>query len=209
MEKIFKNNSLSLFLGKKQTGKSFMMKYLLYTASKRNRFDYVIIISPTSFNGDWDVIPESFIYQTMDDAFLENLFEIQKNNNSSLLLILDDTIGTVKHDSPKFQTLATSGRHFRISVFASFQHYKKAPTFLRSNAENIFVFKQHNQLIVENMFFEWGFGNFKTKHEFMEYIRKNTQNYNVVYIDVNNDKFFVVRAKDVGKFYLEFGSTNE
>ncbi len=50
--KTIKTPCLITFFDKKFSGKSSLMRYILYSLCKDKRFDYGMVISSTSWNGD-------------------------------------------------------------------------------------------------------------------------------------------------------------
>ena len=50
---VIKTPNLSLFLGRRNTGKSTLMIHLLRTLCKAQKFAWVRVYSPTAFTGVW------------------------------------------------------------------------------------------------------------------------------------------------------------
>ena len=47
---------LALFVARRNSGKTWMMRHLLYTLARAQRFKWVLVICNTSFTGDWGAI---------------------------------------------------------------------------------------------------------------------------------------------------------
>ena len=45
--------NLSLFVARRNSGKTPLQKFLLYTLARAQRFKWVLVICPTSFTGNW------------------------------------------------------------------------------------------------------------------------------------------------------------
>ena len=85
-----------LICGKPKSGKSHVIKYLLYCFTAKQdlykRFSYGVIFCKTSFNKSYDYIPSSWVYSKYEPDALENLMKIQKgikaNEYIYLLMLL-------------------------------------------------------------------------------------------------------------------------
>ena len=47
---------LALFVARRNSGKTHLQKFLLYTLARAHRFKWVLVITPTAFNGEWSAI---------------------------------------------------------------------------------------------------------------------------------------------------------
>ena len=65
---------LALFVARRNSGKSHLAKFLLYTLARAQRFKWVLVICNTSFTGDWgSIIGEENVLPAFADEQLENL----------------------------------------------------------------------------------------------------------------------------------------
>ena len=44
--------NLSLFIARRNSGKTHLQKHLLYILAKGQRFKWVLVVTPTAFNGE-------------------------------------------------------------------------------------------------------------------------------------------------------------
>ena len=58
---------LALFVARRNSGKSYLMRHLLHVLARGKKFRWVIVISPTKFNGEWSsVVGEEAVLDTFD-----------------------------------------------------------------------------------------------------------------------------------------------
>ena len=65
------------------------------------------------------------------------------------LLILDDCLGSANFQSDLFARIVSAGRHYKITVWCSFQHYHKCPTVIRTNADYVYIMGEQNERILK------------------------------------------------------------
>ena len=94
-----KTPNLSLFLGRRNTGKSTLMIHLLRTLAKAQKFAWVRVYSPTAFTGVWgSIVGEDNVEAVFDNDELESILESQagirsRGGKNEGLVILDDCLG--------------------------------------------------------------------------------------------------------------------
>ena len=153
---------LALFIVRRNRGKTYLQKWILYTLARAQRFKWVLVICPTSFTGDWASIvgPEN-VLPVFDAAQVETLMERQAELREDGIdnpgcLILDDCLGSADFQSSLFTKIASAGRHYRITVWASFQHYHKCPTVIRTNADYLYIMGVQNERVLKSLYDEYG-----------------------------------------------------
>ena len=163
-EQQFKLNTpcLAIMVARRGSGKSYLMRYLLYCMTKAKKFDAVILISPTAaFNGEYSgILPEKNIIAKFSAEYIYTLLEAQKKiiakgKINRICLILDDCLGSVKFNNPIFDLLSTTGRHYQLSVFCLMQHYKKIPPSMRGNADYAFILGSIGSQIIQHLYEEY------------------------------------------------------
>ena len=130
-----------LFLGKRRTGKSYFLRWVMHRL--RKRWPMGIIITETRFNGFWQqYFPQAFIHELYDPELIKDLMQRQailrsmendgtlpKEMHTDIFIIFDDVMGVdeqvLKYD-PVLLELMTAGRHFRISTFFCLQDGARA-----------------------------------------------------------------------------------
>ena len=144
---------LALFVARRSSGKTHLQKHLLYVLAKGGRFKWVLVITPTAFNGEWSaIVGEDAVLQVFDPEQVETLMQRQAElredgHDNPGLLILDDCLGSANFQSDLFTKIASAGRHYRITVWASFQQYHKCPTVIRTNADYLYIMGVQNERV--------------------------------------------------------------
>ena len=179
-------DGLFLLLGKTHSGKSMILKYIMYQIHRRRPFDFGISFSKTYFNGSCNFVPKRHQYSEFKEDLVIKFMEIMKQYKQQGIekhayLILDDMIGSVNLKTSIWDIIATQIRHYNISVFITSQYIKKLPPILRSNVNIIFATKIVKKSDLDCMFEEFGVG--MDRDTFKHMFEYNTQNYNVLVID--------------------------
>ena len=136
---------LALFVARRSSGKTHLQKHLAYVLAKGGRFKWILVITPTAFNGEWSaIVGEDAVLPVFDPEQVETLMQRQADLRADGidnpgLLVLDDCLGSANFQSDLLTKIASAGRHYRITVWASFQHYHKCPCVIRTNADLVFV----------------------------------------------------------------------
>ena len=111
------------------------------------------------------------------------------------LIILDDCLGAANFNSDVFTRIASAGRHYGVSVWASFQHYFKCPTVLRTNSDLVFALNVQNDRVARAIFEEYGPQGFSTWQALKAFAQKASKDYGALCIDnARGGKALVVRA---------------
>jgi hypothetical protein len=152
---------LAAFIARRNSGKSHLMRYLLRELSAAARFSWIIVVTPTAFTGEWaDIVGPESVRESWDEAEIGRLLEHQKlcrekGKANPGLLILDDCLGSVHFSSPLLVRLASTGRHFDLSIWMSFQHWGKTPAFIRSNVDLMLILNPQNERIIRSLYEEF------------------------------------------------------
>jgi hypothetical protein len=177
-----KTPALIGFYGKKFTGKSHLLKYIIRALCTTGRFDYGFVISTTAFNGAYDWMPEGYVLDHFMEDFVIRLLAYQKaNSEKKAFLVLDDCIGSVKFNSPIWDKLAISGRHYRLTIMYTTQRPVKIPPVMRENSEYVFLLKTQDIASRECLWKQYAGG--IPKAQFFKIMDKSTQDYGAIMID--------------------------
>jgi hypothetical protein len=157
---------LLLMAAPRFSGKTnLMIKTLIDDEMYCKKFDEIYIWSKSYKNDDkWRAINfeqdyedehvfEDFKERQVSEIF-EELKERSKAKNLHTLMIFDDMMCEGIMNVHKTQTLdkiASTGRHFDISVIIIFQKFKKFTPIIRDNATNVVVFEQKNSKSIEQI----------------------------------------------------------
>ena len=194
MELSIVNKTVTL-VGKRCSGKSFMLKHILqYEAHK---FAKIFCICPTeSINHFYsDIIPANCIYESYSEEWATQLIEKLTAVNSNkkpeeqkkVLLILDDCIADLDfHHSKTLRNFYSRGRHYGVSLLVTTQYLNSLPPLIRNNSDYVFV-GQQNRASVELLQQQFQSGDI-TKKEFLDMYYRSTTDYNFLLINCNSVK---------------------
>lgn len=146
---------------KRRSGKTRLLRRLLkrdlvckspITGKKRSRkkqfFQRRILVSPTShLDKEVDRSLYDEVYDKKRDLLrLLRKFTRNKEENENTLLVLDDVIGIVDHDSnAKINQFASRNRHYNVSLLIATQTYKSVHPTLRINVSQWCFFRVLNK----------------------------------------------------------------
>ncbi len=191
---IIKDNQIIVVLGKRDTGKSFLTKDLLY-----NHRDIPVgtVISPTEnanrFYGNF--IPKIFIHDEYHPSITYNFMKRQKkmkrlidkgeNIDNRAFLILDDCLydNAWKNDK-SIREVFFNGRHWVVLAVFLLQYPLGISPQLRTNIDFVFIFREN---IVSNRrrIYEQYAGMFKTFDMFCSVMDQCTENFECLVINNN------------------------
>jgi energy-coupling factor transporter ATP-binding protein EcfA2 len=144
------NTHITLVVGRKGSGKSFLVCKLLKTVYL-GVYEKIIFVSPTfeaqlSLWGTLDPAGIS-VFSSLTNEFLTNLLAQQMKTRTKTLLILDDNGEDFKKVAPSIvNKLVSNSRHINLSIIGLFQKLTQAPTILRGNADCIIAFAASSYL---------------------------------------------------------------
>jgi hypothetical protein len=193
-----KDDSVVVLIGKRNTGKSFLTKDLLY-----NNRDIPVgtVISPTEQANKFysNIIPPIFIHDEYTAPIIANIIKRQKklkkiiNNNeasdldSRTFLILDDCLydNTWQKDK-NIRNIFMNGRHYNILFILTMQFALGIPPSLRTNIDYVFILREN---IVSNRkrIYDHYAGMFPTFDMFCSTMDQCTENYECLVV-CNNAK---------------------
>ena len=157
-----KTPNLSLFLGRRNTGKSTLMVHLLRTLCKAQKFAWVRVYSPTAFTGVWAaIVGEASVEAVFDVEALEAILESQagirsRGGDNPGLVILDDCLGACSFQNDLWTRIASSGRHYGLTFWVSAQHLFKLPPVVRSNADYTYILGVQGDRTIKALWEEGG-----------------------------------------------------
>ena len=210
-------DSVVVFIGKRNTGKSYCMKDII---SYHRNIPIGIVISPTEkANGYFEkFIPKMLLYDECDEktikTFLQRQMDISKEKKSEnakhgkssidnrAFLILDDCLYDKKWINDKsIRAIFMNGRHYKIFFLITMQHAMGLPPVLRNNLDYIFIFR--NNIMKERMkIYENYAGMFASFEVFNQVMNQCTENYECLVIDCKTqsnkleDQVYWYRAKE-------------
>jgi hypothetical protein len=118
-----------------------MLRFLLRTIARAGQVRDVWVFTSTAFTGDWGrTVGEHRVYENFDEELLNGILQRQAaaraaGTPNEALLILDDVLGSMSFTSSVWKLLASTGRHYNLSVLLVSQHYHAIPPLVRLNSD--------------------------------------------------------------------------
>jgi hypothetical protein len=189
------SDSTVVLIGKRRTGKSFLMKDILY--HKRNSIPAGIVISKTERLSPFfqHFIPGMYIHNEYDSKILQNIFIRQEKaskenwSNPFCFLVMDDCLSDSKSwtKDKYIAEVFYNGRHHKIFFMLAMQEPMGITPGLRGNIDYIFITKNNNPNQREKIYKQYA-GMFPSFKVFNEILDTCTKDHNVLVIDnVNAD----------------------
>jgi hypothetical protein len=218
-----KDDSVVLFIGKRNVGKSYCLKYIM---SFHQTLPVGVVVSPTEranhFFESW--VPKMLIYDEYDDAvvgkFLERQTKItdqcsiesKKYGRTDLdpraFLILDDCLYDKTWPTSKnIRCLFMNGRHYKVFFLITMQYPLGIPPHLRANVDYVFIFRE-NQIKNRERIYQQYAGMFPSFDFFSQVLTQTSNNFECLVIDNKvqsnklEDQVFWFKAGDPNNFKL-------
>jgi hypothetical protein len=200
-------NKTTTLVGKRCSGKSFLLKWLV--EQHKDDFHKIFVICPTeTINGFYQrdgFVPPEHIFDEYSEEWTERLINsMTKINRGKLqgdetakhvLLILDDLVADHNfHQSPSLKKLFVRGRHIFISIIITAQYLNCIPPVARINSDYVCV-GQLNKAGLDILCEEYIRAGM-TKEEFVDIYKNNTRNYSFLLINNNS-----VKTDDLNETY--------
>ena len=175
-----KKHSVCVIIGKRGTGKTVLVKDILY--NNYNNIKEKTIISPID---NYDIFPDLVINRTYNPDILSNVISKCKSNdksNDESLLILDNCLCSSCFKDTNMISLCMNGRHYKLNVIITMPYALSIPIKLRSNVEFVFIFRENNVSNRKRLYEHYA-GLFPTFEEFCQVMDKCTEDYNCLVIN--------------------------
>jgi hypothetical protein len=195
-----KDDKVVVFIGKRDTGKSFLIRDLLF---HHRGLPIGTVISGTesanSFYGS--IIPPLFIHEEFNPMIIGNVLKRQKTlalkikkdfetrGTSSVdprtFMIMDDCLYDSNWTRDKFiRSLFMNGRHWKILYIVALQYCMGIPPVLRTNIDYVFILRE-NIVANRKRLYEQFAGMFPDFDSFSQIMDQCTENYECLVIDNN------------------------
>ena len=193
-------DSVIVFIGKRRTGKSFLVKDLLYY--HRDIPIGSLISATESANAFYSkIIPSLFIHDEYTGGIVENFLkrqkiiikkinkEIEKHGRSNIdpraFLILDDCLYDNTWIKDKnVRSIFMNGRHYKIMFMITMQYPLGIPPNLRTNIDYVFILRENNMQNRRRIYENYA-GMFLSFELFCQVMDQCTENYECLVIKVN------------------------
>ena len=204
--------SCLLFVGKPKKGKSNAIRYIILKNSLDKfkgsaKYEFGICFTRTKFNGDYDFLPEEYVYDGYDEEVLERYLKALEEQISqgkkvpANFVIFDDLIGLLSKNNPFLTNFLGTHRHTNTHIFLATQHLKTgASTTLREICSHAILFNSKQTNTLQSLFENFGqffdtIGDFKDN--FWDITReKFTAMLYLQDIDDINDNYLSYQAPD-------------
>jgi ABC-type phosphate/phosphonate transport system ATPase subunit len=177
-----------VIIGKPGSGKSFLIKNLLYCKSHLIPVGLVISGSEETNKFYSKMIPEKFIHNEYNENILERFIERQKYakqyiKNPWCAFIMDDCM----EDSSIFKTTLMkkffkNGRHWDMMAIFSSHYVYDLPATIRSNVDGVFIFREPNIVNREKLYKNFA-GIIPSFQLFQKLMNSITQDYTALFIN--------------------------
>lgn len=143
----------------RRSGKTHALINLLNDTTFKKQFASVYLFSETVLLDDnWRQLSNQKVvkYNTFEEERIRRILEIQENApaevRENVLIILDDFVEkfTLKK-ADLLNSLATKGRHFKVSYIFTSQKYKSISPIIRLNSSEVILFKIPNRAEFETV----------------------------------------------------------
>ena len=186
MSKI-KKNSCILIIGKRSTGKSFLVRDII---NNKKNVNFDLIISPFEKHIDFysKIVPGKIIHKTLTLHLLEKFLNKQRNhykikNIKNTGLIFNNCFYDRKlYTCNNIREIFLNKRSLGIMIISTFQHVFNIPHVHILTTNYIFIFRQNIIRNKKKLYEHYG-SMFSTFNEFCSILDKYTNDYNCLVID--------------------------
>ena len=190
-----KDDKVVVLIGKRDTGKSFLCKDILY-----HHKDIPVgqVISGTEGANQFysKIVPKLFIHGEWKPEIVENILKRQQlmieqlnaGNQSTdprAFLILDDCLYDNSWAKNKYmRSVFMNGRHYKLLFLLTMQYALGVPPNLRTNIDYVFILRE-NYVSNRKRLYEHYAGMFPTFEMFCQVMDQCTENYECLVINNN------------------------
>jgi hypothetical protein len=190
-----KDDKVVVLIGKRDTGKSFLCKDILY-----HHKDIPVgqVISGTEGANQFysKIVPKLFIHGEWKPEIVENILKRQQlmieqinAGNQSIdpraFLILDDCLYDNSWAKNKYmRSVFMNGRHYKLLFLLTMQYALGVPPNLRTNIDYVFILRE-NYVSNRKRLYEHYAGMFPTFEMFCQVMDQCTENYECLVINNN------------------------
>lgn len=191
---MIKDDKVVVLIGKRETGKSFLVKDLLYY---HRDIPIGCIISGTEGANKFysSIFPSSLIHGEFKDAIVKNYLDHQKQAVVNLdkspgkdirsFFILDDCLYDQSWTRNKdVRALFMNGRHYKTMFIITMQYALGIPPNLRTNIDFVFILRE-NFISNRKRIYEQYAGMFPSFEVFCQVMDQCTEDYNCLVINNN------------------------
>lgn len=191
------DDAVTLFIGRRGTGKSWLIKDLMWNKQK---IPIGTVISGTEGANAFysTIVPSLFIHEEFNSAIISNVLrrqdavtkqirKEQETRGSSgidrrAFIVMDDCMYDNKWISDKYiRSLFMNGRHYGLLYILALQYVMGIPPVLRGQVDYVFILRE-NQVSARKRIYEQFAGIFPTFELFCQIMDQCTENYECLVI---------------------------
>lgn len=189
-----KDGKVVVFIGKRETGKSFLVRDLLY---HHQDIPVGTVISGTEGANSFyaSMMPSIFIHNAFSDKIVHNYIKRQKkvvratkdgrDVDPRAFLILDDCLYDPSWTkNTDIRALFMNGRHFKSTFIITMQYALGIPPNLRTNIDYIFLLRENIKANRKRLYEQYA-GMFRDLDTFNQVMDQCTENYECLVINNN------------------------
>ena len=193
-----RKGSTMIFVGKRNTGKSFLVRNILYYL--RDIPMGIVKSGSESANPFFsNFVPRAFIHDDYDSEIMSNIFDrqikiIKKNKrelelygrssiDTNAFVVLDDLMFDTSWVTDRQVTRTfMNGRHYNITFMVTMQYPLGIPPRLRGNVDYVFLLREPEYAMRKKLYEQYG-GIFPNFNAFCQAFNNCSENYECMVID--------------------------
>lgn len=182
-----KPDATVLLLGKRGTGKSTLLRDLMYHV--RDHFQFGIAMSPTEESNEMfsAVLPRSCVYTDFSEEAVGRILRYQKktvrNGGRNMFVIMDDcAYDTRTFKNKNIREVFMNGRHRKIFIINAVQYMMDVPSFLRGQVDYVFAMRD-NIIDQREKLWKFFFGMFPEYKDFAAVMDQCTEGHNCMVLN--------------------------
>jgi hypothetical protein len=208
-----------LYIGKPESGKSYLIKNMMYDFQKAKHFKFILCYVKTKFNNFFqEFLPEEYVVDNYSSKkLLEHVAKLKKYRETTgkpcppSAIIFDDLLGKLDFYDDDMQSFLCAYRHYNVSLFITAQYLmsKTTATALREMVSYAFLFNTKFKNSLKGYYESFG-GLFDNYDDFVRHFQKITkQKYHcMVYKadedEIENNYVDYKAAESIPKFKLKY-----
>ena len=181
-------------IASRRSGKSVLTRDILYhELIKKRKIKNIVIVSPTTMNGDYSFLADKYKFTEFNEHFLnaildnqESLIREDPDGDHDLVMILDDIVkSTSQKTRDILSRLYTLSRHYRLYVILVSQSLKHETTpVIKMNSDLVVIFKTKNMNNKQEIMEHWlGFSSKEDRDKGIRVIDEIAQGYRSMIIN--------------------------
>ena len=192
-------------ISKRNSGKSFLAKYLLHQLMKQGKIQSVYIFSKTErISRSFDCFPDELIIDHYDPEIIDAIFKNQemsiqkvgKEKTPNVCLIFDDLVSSIPVNCPTLNRIFTLSRHYNVQLMILAQVCRAVfSPCIRQNTDILMINKLNDDYlrsVYECIYFD---GSYRDFQKFFKSLQKEDFSF-LVYDNLSaTPVFYTIKAR--------------